>query len=104
MDRAGPQAPDPVAGRAATGTARRVAFALLAVVLLGIGACSTGPRSVSVPAPGTSYAELGQDVPDDKMPARPPAVIRCADLFHQNRPGGSDYKGPPVPGCPRAYW
>jgi hypothetical protein len=25
---------------------------------------------------------------------------RCADPLHQNRPGGSDYHGPPVPGCP----
>ena len=27
--------------------------------------------------------------------------VRCADALHQNRPGGSDYKGPPVTGCPR---
>ena len=27
--------------------------------------------------------------------------IRCADWLHQNRPGGSDYHGPPVAGCPR---
>jgi len=26
--------------------------------------------------------------------------VQCADAFHQNRPGGSDYSGPPVPGCP----
>lgn len=24
----------------------------------------------------------------------------CADLLHQDRPGGSDYHGPPVPDCP----
>jgi hypothetical protein len=28
-----------------------------------------------------------------------PPVVRCADPFHQDRPGGSDYRGPPVPGC-----
>ena len=32
-----------------------------------------------------------------------PAVrrVRCADWLHQNRPGGSDYHGPPVAGCRR---
>jgi len=25
--------------------------------------------------------------------------VQCADIFHQDRPGGSDYHGPPVPGC-----
>jgi hypothetical protein len=25
---------------------------------------------------------------------------KCADMLHQNRPGGSDYHGPPVAGCP----
>ncbi len=35
-------------------------------------------------------------------PARPlPPHVKCADFFHQDRPGGSDYKGPPVPGCKR---
>jgi hypothetical protein len=27
--------------------------------------------------------------------------VLCADALHQNRPGGSDYHGPPVAGCPR---
>jgi hypothetical protein len=26
-------------------------------------------------------------------------VVRCADPLHQDRPGGTDYRGPPVPGC-----
>lgn len=30
----------------------------------------------------------------------PPPAGQCADTLHQNRPGGSDYFGPPVPGCP----
>jgi hypothetical protein len=25
--------------------------------------------------------------------------VRCADFLHQGWPGGSDYNGPPVPGC-----
>jgi outer membrane murein-binding lipoprotein Lpp len=33
----------------------------------------------------------------------PPAVVQCADAFHQDRPGGSDYHGPYVAACPRAY-
>jgi hypothetical protein len=32
--------------------------------------------------------------------ARPRRVL-CADALHQNRPGGTDYHGPPVAGCPR---
>jgi hypothetical protein len=27
--------------------------------------------------------------------------VECADWLHQNRPGGSDYHGPPVAGCSR---
>lgn len=27
--------------------------------------------------------------------------VLCADALHQDRPGGTDYKGPPVPSCPR---
>lgn len=27
-------------------------------------------------------------------------TVLCADPLHQDRPGGSDYHGPPVPGCP----
>lgn len=33
----------------------------------------------------------------------PPAVVQCADSFHQDRPGGRDYRGPAVPGCPPTY-
>ncbi len=32
--------------------------------------------------------------------ARPRRVL-CADSLHQNRPGGTDYHGPAVAGCPR---
>jgi len=28
------------------------------------------------------------------------AAVPCADWAHQDRPGGTDYRGPPVPGCP----
>jgi hypothetical protein len=30
-----------------------------------------------------------------------PRHVRCADALHQDRPGGTDYRGPPVAGCPR---
>jgi hypothetical protein len=31
-----------------------------------------------------------------------PRRVRCADMLHQSRPGGTDYRGPPVAGCPRS--
>jgi hypothetical protein len=44
----------------------------------------------------------------DKRAAEHPASahkprhhVQCADALHQNRPGGTDYHGPAVPGCPR---
>ncbi len=33
-------------------------------------------------------------------PAAPVATLRCADPMHQDLPGGTDYRGPPVAGCP----
>jgi hypothetical protein len=29
------------------------------------------------------------------------AQVECADFFHQSRPGGTNYQGPPVAGCPQ---
>ena len=37
--------------------------------------------------------------PYNSTPAPGPAV-RCADPLHQGLPGGTDYRGPPVYGCP----
>jgi hypothetical protein len=42
----------------------------------------------------------------DKAATRPKTAhrarhVQCADALHQNRPGGSDYHGPAVAGCPR---
>jgi len=41
---------------------------------------------------------------DKRMASRGsrPRRVLCADTLHQNRPGGSDYHGPPVAGCPRS--
>jgi hypothetical protein len=40
----------------------------------------------------------------DKAAAHPKTArrirhVQCADALHQDRPGGTDYKGPPVRGC-----
>jgi hypothetical protein len=43
------------------------------------------------PAPYTATAPYG---------TAPTAVVRCADPLHQDLPGGTDYRGPPVYGCP----
>jgi hypothetical protein len=38
----------------------------------------------------------------DKHAAHPRARhVLCADAMHQDRPGGTDYHGPAVPGCHR---
>ncbi len=37
----------------------------------------------------------------DTAAAPAPTTTQCADWMHQSRPGGSDYHGPPVPGCPQ---
>ena len=40
--------------------------------------------------------------PPKTAKAKRPRTVQCADLLHQNRPGGTDYRGPPVPACNRA--
>ncbi len=75
----------------------RAALPVLVVALLT--ACTYGARVVKAPPPAVSNTELGQDVPNDHLAV--PAIVQCADAFHQNRPGGSDYKGPAVPECSR---
>jgi hypothetical protein len=73
--------------------------AAVPIVIGLLGACTFGPRFV---LPPMSNTELGQDVPNDAQAVQQPVIIQCADAFHQSFPGGSDYKGPPVPLCPRA--
>jgi hypothetical protein len=79
----------------------RAAFSIVIVGLLG--ACTYGPRFIIASPPPISNTELSQDVPNDALALPPPIIIQCADAFHQNRPGGSDYNGPPVPMCPRMF-
>ncbi len=44
------------------------------------------------------YAQPGYAAPGYGGTVAPP--VQCADALHQDRPGGSDYHGPPVPECP----
>jgi hypothetical protein len=87
--------------------------------------CSQLPKAQSYvdqlrPGPNTSAAQRhldlaraatsdGQCVSElrlvDKYAKRSAAAdrratrVQCADFLHQDRPGGSDYRGPPVVGC-----
>jgi hypothetical protein len=58
---------------------------------VAVYSCGGAPAALS----GSSVAPYGS--PYAAAPA--PAVL-CADSLHQNRPGGTDYYGPPVAGCP----
>jgi hypothetical protein len=76
----------------------------------GVEAAATGTVAVytcdGTPISGTVGAipsgGSGSSVPPDPYAApAPPLAARCAGALHQDRPGGSDYRGPPVTGCPR---
>ena len=50
------------------------------------------------------YATRSADADKRAAAHRSPTPHRhvlCADAMHQNRPGGTDYHGPPVAGCPQ---
>jgi len=52
------------------------------------------------PLPARVVKPAAPAAPSGPVPGRkPPLPIKCADPLHQDRPGGSDYHGPPVPGC-----
>lgn len=72
------------------------------------GAAKPARAKAPAPEPKTARALPGKAAsvqPTDAMaPKRkPPLPIKCADPLHQDRPGGSDYHGPPVPGCKRVF-
>jgi hypothetical protein len=48
------------------------------------------------------YARRAAGEKRDAAPTAPApsSHVQCADWLHQGRPGGSDYHGPPVAGCP----
>ena len=66
------------------------------IVAASVCACTYGPRVV-ITRPSS---EVSQDVPGGNVAAARPVIVQCADPFHQDRPGGSDYSGIPVPQCP----
>ncbi|HEX3498816.1 MAG TPA: hypothetical protein VHT04_05785 [Stellaceae bacterium] len=64
-----------------------------------------GPQSVATYVCGGSRVSSAAPSYGAPYGAPPPpyaaaAPIRCADPLHQGLPGGTDYRGPPVPGCP----
>jgi hypothetical protein len=66
---------------------------------VAVYSCS-GPAAVS----GSSVAPAPYGYPQNTYPQSadggPPVdTLQCADMMHQDRPGGSDYRGPPVAGC-----
>jgi peptidoglycan hydrolase-like protein with peptidoglycan-binding domain len=64
-------------------------------------ALRTDNRRVSQPIPPVqTFPQAQAGTPTSYGSPLPPAQpLQCADFFHQSRPGGSNYKGPPVPGC-----
>jgi peptidoglycan hydrolase-like protein with peptidoglycan-binding domain len=58
-------------------------------------------RGISAPAPlpPTQTYPVYPNQPAQTYPVAPPPGVKCADWLHQSRPGGSNYEGPPVPGC-----
>jgi hypothetical protein len=55
-------------------------------------------------APATQAAPNGTKPKKAKVKtakAKSGGAVQCADTLHQDRPGGSDYKGKPAAGCKR---
>lgn len=56
---------------------------------------------VSNASPPLYYGSAPVNAPPPPYTAAAPVpVVRCADPLHQDLPGGTDYRGPPVYGCP----
>lgn len=61
----------------------------------GAIAASGTPTTPGLTAPApVATAPLG-------APGYAPPAVQCADAMHQSRPGGTDYNGPPIAGCPQ---
>ena len=52
-------------------------------------------------APAAANGATAKKVKVKTAKAKPASAAQCADSLHQDRPGGSDYKGKPVAGCKR---
>lgn len=61
-----------------------------------VGSATPQYYGSTAPYPATPYAAA----PYYGNSAAPVATVRCADPLHQDLPGGTDYRGPPVYGCP----
>ena len=61
---------------------------------------AAGSASTVPPSSGSTVAPVTGAYAAPGPPTALAPATQCADLLHQERPGGSDYKGPPVPGCP----
>src|SRR3981189_807365 len=59
--------------------------------------CGGGAGRRAPPAPTPTPYTAAAPYNNAPMPGQ---VVRCADPLHQGLPGGTDYHGPPVPGCP----
>jgi predicted small secreted protein len=74
-------------------------FPILCVLAAaGLGACNTVEglgRDTS--AAGRSVSNVARQGERDIHAGTAP---ECADALHQDRPGGTDYRGPPDPNCP----
>jgi hypothetical protein len=62
---------------------------------IAVYSCAGPPGAVATAPP--AYAQPGYAQPGYGATLPP---VQCADPLHQDRPGGSDYRGPPVPECP----
>ena len=67
---------------------RRIAFACLCAAVSILAACH-----------GSGFADSSLNSDPAIGLGSTLAPEGCADMLHQDRPGGSDYQGPPVPGC-----
>ena len=55
--------------------------------------------AASEPAAGKAAKPKAPPKAVKVVKAKPARAVPCADPLHQDRPGGNDYRGPPVPGC-----
>lgn len=69
---------------------------------VAVYSCAGPPASLAGSAPPPAYGQPGYAQPGYAQPGYGATVppVQCADPLHQDRPGGTDYRGPPVPECP----
>lgn len=65
------------------------------------GAATGGSVTATPPPPQGSSAPPAATSATPGAPTPLTRPVQCADALHQDRPGGTDYHGPPVAGCPQ---